>query len=576
LDAKAIPGYTIKKKLGAGAMATVFLAIEEKLHRNVALKIMSGKLLTDPSFAERFLREARIVASMSHRNMVTVFDLGTHESYHYMAMEFLPGGNLSSKIKAGLPLKEAISHVVDIAEGLHYAASKNLVHRDIKPDNIMFAEDGRAVITDFGIARNTDSETNMTMAGSIIGTPQYMSPEQAQAQRLDHRSDLYSLGIIVYEILAGRTPFKGDSAISTGVMHITQAPPPLPTKYWQFQEFVDKALAKNPGDRFQSGHEFIKELSKIDLEQFEDLQEDDVETLLMSSSDINKALNSPRVQKSSNTSLLDDLSDEFLSTTPTPIPESKTQFKPRSTLIPPSVSKSGPAKTKSSSSSFAGLTIADLEEVESRTSAVRQQKKSVSFQFPVRSAIFLLVLFTLIGAHVFFVNILGKQIPFNSFITNLENMTEKVVGTRLDFSSATRLLINGSNGFANLSEQVLVKVIPSKSPQFRLSGKEKQFVELLDEAMQAGRLYSPPFDCAELYLQELKIINPDHELILIKSNELMVLSLDTTLELINSKEFDKAAQILEGSQRLLPDIDDPKLRQRHKQVTSTLEIARWR
>src|SRR5690606_3525425 len=122
-------------------------------------------------------------------------------------------------------LKQAISHVMDIAEGLHYAASKNFIHRDIKPDNIMFGEDGRAVITDFGIAMSTASETSMTMVGSIIGTPQYMSPEQASAEALDHRTDLYSLGIILYEILTGAPPFKGDSAISTGVMHITQPVP---------------------------------------------------------------------------------------------------------------------------------------------------------------------------------------------------------------------------------------------------------------------------------------------------------------------------------------------------------------
>ncbi len=133
---RSLPGYALKKKLGAGAMASVYLARDDKLHRDVALKVMSKKLLADPSFVDRFLREARIVASVSHRNIVTVFDVGSHNDFHYMAMEFLPGGDLSTRLKQGVTLQEGIAYIIDIAEGLHYAASKNLIHRDIKPDNI--------------------------------------------------------------------------------------------------------------------------------------------------------------------------------------------------------------------------------------------------------------------------------------------------------------------------------------------------------------------------------------------------------------------------------------------------------
>ncbi len=259
----SIPGYSIEKQIGQGGMATVYQAKEAKLERNVALKVMAGHLLSDPSFADRFLREARIVASISHRNIVSIFDVGSHGDYHYMAMELLPGGDLKDKLSKGVSIESAIPYIKDIAAGLQYASSKGCIHRDIKPENIMFAEDGRAVITDFGIARNTAAATSMTLVGSVIGTPHYMSPEQASAKELDPRSDLYSLGIIVYEILMGKTPFEGDSAISIGIMHLTQEPQPLPAHLQKYQIFINKALSKKPEGRFQNGNEFISALLHI-------------------------------------------------------------------------------------------------------------------------------------------------------------------------------------------------------------------------------------------------------------------------------------------------------------------------
>lgn len=265
MDPKAIPGYTIQSEIGQGGMAKVYLAKEGKLERNVALKVMAQSLLTDKSFAERFLREARILASLSHRNIVAVFDVGSHGDYHYMAMELLPGGTLSKKIQMGIPIDVALTYIKDIAAGLHYAAAKNFIHRDIKPENIMFAEDGRAVITDFGIAKSLETTaTKMTMAGTVVGTPHYMSPEQACAEEQDTRSDLYSLGVMVYEILAGRVPFTADSAVSIGIKHLTQPPPPLPQKFAHFQAFIDKALAKKAADRFQTGEEMIAAIKAIE------------------------------------------------------------------------------------------------------------------------------------------------------------------------------------------------------------------------------------------------------------------------------------------------------------------------
>ncbi len=258
-----IPGYKILDPLGEGGMATVYLAIQENFQRQVAVKILSKRLLSDASFGVRFLREARIVAQLSHPNIVPVFDVGQHGDCHYIAMELLRGGDLKQRLAKGMPLSECLQIVEQIASALNYASSKNFVHRDIKPENILFREDGSAVVSDFGIARSTESETNMTLTGTIIGTPSYMSPEQAQAQPLDGRSDLYSLGIILFEMLTGNVPFTADSAISIGLKHITDPIPELPDEVADFQEIVDKALAKSPEDRFQTGQEFIEALDEL-------------------------------------------------------------------------------------------------------------------------------------------------------------------------------------------------------------------------------------------------------------------------------------------------------------------------
>ena len=160
-----------------------------------------------------------------------------------MAMEYLPEGDLKGRLKKGLPLSEGINIIKAIATGLDYAHKKNFIHRDIKPENILFRDDGSPVISDFGIARNTESETRMTMTGTVIGSPHYMSPEQAEAAHLDGRTDLYSLGIIFYEMLSGAVPFSGESAISIGIKHITAQLPPLPAEMREFQEFIDITLS---------------------------------------------------------------------------------------------------------------------------------------------------------------------------------------------------------------------------------------------------------------------------------------------------------------------------------------------
>ena len=259
-----IPGYHIRSQLGRGGMATVYLATQESVQRDVALKVMSPTLLADPDFGERFLREARIAAKLHHRNVVGVHDVGHVGDYHYIAMEYLGGGTVLSNDGKARPVTFALRVVREIATALNYAHAKGFVHRDVKPDNILLREDGTAALTDFGIARANDS-THMTRTGTVIGTPHYMSPEQARGRPIDGRADLYSLGIVLYELVLGRVPFHADDSLAVGIMHITQPVPTLPESLAPLQPMLDRLLAKQPDDRFQNGEAVADAIEQIEI-----------------------------------------------------------------------------------------------------------------------------------------------------------------------------------------------------------------------------------------------------------------------------------------------------------------------
>ena len=244
-------------------MASVYLAVQESFGREVALKIMSEQLGQDDVWAQRFMHEARIVAQLSHSNIVPVFDVGSHEGRFYISMELLKGGKLDDRMAKGLGVPEAIKIVCGVAAGLDYAGAKGFVHRDIKPDNVMFRDDGTPVILDFGIAKQKDGDSKMTKTGTIVGTTGYMSPEQAMGQELDERSDIYSLGIMLYELLTGHVPFRGDSAVAVLLKHVQETPPPLPPQLALFQPVLDKALAKKPEERYQRASEMIEHLQEL-------------------------------------------------------------------------------------------------------------------------------------------------------------------------------------------------------------------------------------------------------------------------------------------------------------------------
>lgn len=258
-----VPGYRILRPLGAGGMASVYLAVQESLEREVALKVMSPQLAADREFTERFLKEGRITAKLSHRNLVTVFDIGSHEGVYYLAAEYIDGGTLRDLMNRGLTVPQILDVVTDVARALHYAHDKGVVHRDVKPSNILYKADGTVVLADFGIAKAMDTTSTATMAGASIGTPDYMSPEQARGEPVDGRSDLYALGVMFYELLIGRPPFDGSDPFAVALAHITQPVPILPSEFAWLQPAIDSLMAKQPQDRFASGEVFIQALDRL-------------------------------------------------------------------------------------------------------------------------------------------------------------------------------------------------------------------------------------------------------------------------------------------------------------------------
>ncbi len=262
-----IPGYTIIKKINAGGMATVFVATQHSVGRTVALKIMKPAFDKDPEFHQRFQREATIIGQLSHPNIIPIYDIGRHQGLNYISMEFLPKGSLDELIRQGVSLDQAIKITAGIAAALEQAHSKGYMHRDIKPENILFREDGSPVLTDFGIARTIKSNANMTQVGTVIGTPYYMSPEQAKGEASDGRSDLYSLGVVLYEMLTGEKLFHADTSLAISVKHIHEQPPRLPANLTALQPLLDKLLAKKPEQRFQNARELLEALNTISLQK---------------------------------------------------------------------------------------------------------------------------------------------------------------------------------------------------------------------------------------------------------------------------------------------------------------------
>ena len=258
--------YELEELVGSGGMSSVYRAHDRVLDRRVALKILHRHFSDDDEYVQRFLREARTVASLSHPNIVAVIDRGAHDGQQFIVLEYVAGENLKRLIERNgpAPVERALELAIQIARGLMCAHDRGLVHRDVKPQNVLLNGDGQAKVTDFGIAREIDVQRGMTQTGTVMGTSDYISPEQAQGQRVDEHSDVYSLGVVLYELLTGELPFGGDNFVAVAMGHINDPPPSVlerrPDVPPRVAAAVDRALAKDPADRWATMADFSREL----------------------------------------------------------------------------------------------------------------------------------------------------------------------------------------------------------------------------------------------------------------------------------------------------------------------------
>ena len=256
-----IPGYRILSLIGKGANATVYLALQESLNRHVALKILQK--FDRPAQAVRFFNEGQIVASMNHPNIITIYDIGSVGSQQYIAMEYLDSGSLRDRVKQGVSPAVALEIIHALGSALEFVHQMGIVHRDIKPENILFHKSGIPKITDFGVAKALDRDMNLTLDGTALGSPYYLSPEQAEGKDLDGRSDIYSLGVILFELLAQRKPYLGESQIEVIFGHMNKPIPALPESHRHYQALVEKMMAKDANERFASTREMLDYLNAL-------------------------------------------------------------------------------------------------------------------------------------------------------------------------------------------------------------------------------------------------------------------------------------------------------------------------
>ena len=259
--------YEIEGELGHGGMSSVYVARDPFMNRQVAIKVLSYKLVSDTMFHEHFQREAEVIASLEHPCVVPIFDFGWHGDQPYIVMRHMNGGTFQDRIQGDKIRLTNLARIISrVAEGLDAAHRKDIVHRDVKPSNILFDDANKAFLSDFGLAKMLHQSTGTTGA-YLVGTPAYMSPEQIQNYPLDGRSDVYGLGIVLFKALTKRLPFDNDSPMAMAVAHVTQDIPDVrefrPDLNESWAEIIQKALAKEPDDRYASAGELAQEVSEV-------------------------------------------------------------------------------------------------------------------------------------------------------------------------------------------------------------------------------------------------------------------------------------------------------------------------
>jgi eukaryotic-like serine/threonine-protein kinase len=259
--------YRLESKLGSGGMSTVYLAVDEVLDRQVAIKLLHREISEEADQLERFRREARAAARLSHPNLVGVIDAGEDDGRPYIVFEYIPGRTLKRRIQeeGRLPVDEAVAYAIEIGRGLTAAHARKLVHRDVKPQNVLIDPDGRAKVTDFGIARSLESK-GLTATGRVLGTTDYVSPEQAMGEDVDERSDAYSLGVVLYEMLTGDVPFQAETQVGVAMKHVNEPMPDVQTRRPEVSaavaSVVDRATTKDPRDRYGTVAEMVRDLEQ--------------------------------------------------------------------------------------------------------------------------------------------------------------------------------------------------------------------------------------------------------------------------------------------------------------------------
>jgi tRNA A-37 threonylcarbamoyl transferase component Bud32 len=257
--------YELEELVGTGGMSSVYRAHDQLLDRKVALKILHEHYGTDDTYVARFRHEARAVAALSHPNIVTVIDRGDQDGRQFIVFEYVEGENLKQLVERGpVPVVTALEVALQVGRGLSFAHQHGLIHRDVKPQNVLLNGNGEAKVTDFGIARSLSVQHGMTQTGTVLGTSDYIAPEQAQGRHVDEQSDVYSLGVVLFELLTGRVPFPGENFVAIAMRHINEPPPSVrelrPDVSPRLDAVVQRAMAKEPGDRFPTMRAFCEEL----------------------------------------------------------------------------------------------------------------------------------------------------------------------------------------------------------------------------------------------------------------------------------------------------------------------------